>query len=688
VFVVLEVCLVSLTGIAINVATTKPSERVRLPGPLRPISDNPLVAVVILTTVASLLALRQWQRSKADTAQPGSGGPLAVVLSWPRPVTRDEQALVRQQLLVQVRRTWINGVLERSLAQVARMELGLAEQPDAVAYPWGTLLHQPDQPTHALPPDTPVSAIAGRFDAHLLVLGPPGAGKTTLLLEYARDLLEQAEGDPHAPVPVVFHLSAWPAEPLPLADWLAAELGLRYGVPKRVAAELVERDRLAVLLDGLDEVPADHRIECVQAINTFRADHGGVPLVVCARTRQYHDVAGQLRLRLGGAVEVQPLDRGQVRGWLQAAGRPLAGLRSALRDSRHWLWGLLDSPLWLSTAALTYNHQPARAIRADGSKEVLLAAYVERMLARGSLAAEQEHAGYTRSDTVRWLAWLAKRMGPQSWFYPDWMQPAWLPTRRQQWLVTTGIGLAVVLAIVLAYVLAFALFGGLTDGLASGLRVGLASGQTVGLAVGLAVGTGLGSRIVPVEQLQWSWRTGLSLGLVAGLFLGLVVGLAVGLAAGLGFGLFGLLFVSLGAGFSPRPNLRPTAPFEGIRIAARTALRVGLSAGLAFALFVGLVAGLGFGLVVGLVVGPAIGLAFGLAFGLAYGGTSYLRHRVLCVLLRRDKLIPDDFLGFLNAADRRILLRRAGGGYLFVHRLLQDHFAKPDTQATSGQVTP
>jgi eukaryotic-like serine/threonine-protein kinase len=332
--------------------------------------------VAILTGAASWLAWRQWRRNRVDGARPGNDGPLTVALSWQRPVTltRDEQARVRRELLGQVRRTWISGVLERSLAQVARLELGLVEQPGAVAHPWGTLLHQPGQPPQPLPPGTTVSAIAGRFDAHLLILGAPGAGKTTLLLEYARDLLDQADGDPHAPMPVVFHLSAWPAEPPSLAGWLAEELGLRYGLPKRVAGELVERDRLAVLLDGLDEVPAEQRIGCVEAINTFRAAHGGMPLVVCARTRQYQELADQLRLGLNGTVEVQPLDRAQIRAWLQAAGRPLAGLRSALRDSRHWLWGLLDTPLWLSITALTYNGQPARAIRAHGSEEVLLAA--------------------------------------------------------------------------------------------------------------------------------------------------------------------------------------------------------------------------------------------------------------------------------------------------------------------------
>ena len=104
-------------------------------------------------------------------------------------------------------RIWIEGVLDRDLAQVTRVELGLAEQPDAVDHPWGALLVQPGQPEQALPPGTRISALAGRFDRQLLILGGPGAGKTTLLLEYARDLLEQASGDGSAPTPVVFHLS-------------------------------------------------------------------------------------------------------------------------------------------------------------------------------------------------------------------------------------------------------------------------------------------------------------------------------------------------------------------------------------------------------------------------------------------------------------------------------------------------
>jgi eukaryotic-like serine/threonine-protein kinase len=320
---------------------------------------------------------------------------------------------------------------------------------------------------------------------------------------------------------VVFHLSAWPAEQPPLEEWLTTELVLRYGVSRSLAVELIAQDRLAVLLDGLDEVSADRRDACVEAINAFRGEHGGVPLVVCARSRDYRDLAA--RLVLHGAVAVQPLDRQQVGGWLAAVGRPLAGLRAVLRDADHWLWGLLDSPLLLSITALTYTSQPASAVRAHGSVESLLEAYVEAMLTRprAPLAAQQDQVAYADADTLRWLGWLADRMGVESVFYPDWMQPDWLPTRRQQWLASTGLGLAAASAAGLAAGLTVGLGVGLVFGLAVGLVFGLGVGLVFALFVGLGMGlTGPGSVVEPIEPTRWSWPTArreLGFGLVLGL---------------------------------------------------------------------------------------------------------------------------------------------------------------------------
>jgi eukaryotic-like serine/threonine-protein kinase len=711
----LSAMLTTLAAVALNAATGNPVDLPSFPAPLRPIQQNPWVALLILTAAGGLLAWAQTSRSAAPPVT--SSGPAVLPPAQSSAGIPAEQTKVRRQLLDQVRRTWIEGVLDRSLAKVAHMELGLVSQPGAVVHPWGGLLHRPDQPDELLPPGTPITQVTDRLGQHLLVLGDPGAGKTTLLLEYAADLLQQADRDAAAPIPVVFHLSAWPADEPPLEGWLVDELALRYGVSRRLAVALVAHDLLAVLLDGLDEVPQGRRGACVAAINAFRREHGGVPLVVCTRSQEYHALAAQLTLN--GAVEVQPLDRRQVQAWLAAAGRPLAGVRTALRDADHWLWELLNSPLLLSIVALTYKDQPASAVRARGSVEVLLGAYVDAMLARARAPlADQpgEVAGYADADTLRWLGWLAERMGAESVFYPDWIQPGWLPTHRQRWLATTGLGLAAAIPVGLVYALMSGLIVRWLAGL-SGLIFALLFALTSGLMVGLGMrGRSGDSPVEPIEPTRWVWstaRAGLVWGLVSGMTLGLLGSMAfeltkaltgapgrglVGLLAGLlGGGLVGGLALVLGGGFESRPNVRPTAPLEGIRAAAQVGRSVGVRVGLVYGLGVGLgigllvglgdgrVSGLGGGLVSGLGFGLGAGLLFGLIFGLRNGGASYLRHSLLIALLRRQGLIPADLIGFLDYADGRILLRRAGGGYLFIHRLLQDHFA---TRTTSPRPRP
>jgi hypothetical protein len=59
---------------------------------------------------------------------------------------------------------------------------------------------------------------------------------------------------------------------------------------------------------------------------------------------------------------------------------------------------------------------------------------------------------------------------------------------------------------------------------------------------------------------------------------------------------------------------------------------------------------------------------------LAYGGLAAWQQRQLSRVLAHSLLIPHDFLAFLDYAAERNLLRRVGGGYMFVHLLLLDYF--------------
>lgn len=335
-------------------------------------------------------------------------------------------------MLERVHHFWIEGVLNQSLYQVARLELGLVEQPEAIEHhPWKLVMQQPGRVPRSLPNGTSMEVVFDQFDKTLLLLGAPGSGKTTLLLELARDLIGRVKQDPEHPIPVVFNLSSWALRRPSLEAWLVDELSERYDVPRKLGERWVAHDEVLPLLDGLDEVALDHRDACVAAINAFHQGHGLLPLVVCSRRADYEALT--VRLCLPGAVTIQPLTRPQVDGYLRGAGTVLSGISAALRED-DTLWELLDTPLMLSVFALAYQGRMAsnaRIARLKGSLEArraaLFDAYIEAMFRRRDTTAL-----YTSAQTRHWLSWLAQAMvrHDQTVFYLEHMQPDWLPKVR------------------------------------------------------------------------------------------------------------------------------------------------------------------------------------------------------------------------------------------------------------------
>ncbi|MGH8906595.1 MAG: NACHT domain-containing protein [Egibacteraceae bacterium] len=248
---------------------------------------------------------------------------------WPRPEVPNPrgQAHDRELMRKRVRSRWIKGVLEQSLADEARIRLGLTRRLDTIGRPDMTIRRGGQSPK-PLPAGTPVSAVFAEAGGALLILGAPGSGKTTALLELTRDLLDQADAGDTRPMPAVFNLSSWAAQRTPLAAWLIDELHKRYDVPRSIATRWVNSGEILPLLDGLDEVAEPHRAACVEAINAFRTKHGLVPFAVCSRTEEYSALAA--RLRVEDAVELRPPTPGQIYDYLEATGASSADVRAAL----------------------------------------------------------------------------------------------------------------------------------------------------------------------------------------------------------------------------------------------------------------------------------------------------------------------------------------------------------------------
>ena len=62
------------------------------------------------------------------------------------------------------------------------------------------------------------------------------------------------------------------------------------------------------------------------------------------------------------------------------------------------------------------------------------------------------------------------------------------------------------------------------------------------------------------------------------------------------------------------------------------------------------------------------------------GGEADVSHLVLRCCLSRAGLMPLRYARFLDHASERILMRRVGGGYTFVHRLVQEHFQHHESE--------
>lgn len=79
------------------------------------------------------------------------------------------------------------------------------------------------------------------------------------------------------------------------------------------------------------------------------------------------------------------------------------------------------------------------------------------------------------------------------------------------------------------------------------------------------------------------------------------------------------------------------------------------------------------------------GTILGLAAGLYCGGAAYVQHFVLRFLLWRTRSVPFNYPRFLDYAASRILLRKVGGGYIFIHRLLLEYFASLEENRTPSE---
>jgi MFS family permease len=627
----------------------------------------------------------------------------------------------RAAMLRLVNEIWVNGVLNKSLHNAVLIELGLQERTGAVHRPdrpWDMVLQTTDKPNRVLPPGTRIVDVFDDVGQALLILGSPGSGKTTTLLQLAHQTIRRAEENPTQPIPVVFNLSSWINPAQSIADWLMDELNTKYNIARKIAQPWIENDQLLLLLDGLDEVAEQRRDACVKAINDFRRQYI-VPIVICSRTAEYDALTTSLKVH--SAVCIQPLSQEQVRVYLDKVGAELTAVSDMLQDDKP-MRELSRSPLMLNIMTLAYEGVSTEDLQKldtiEARREHLFNKYIDRMFNR---VARTKNELYPREKTIHWLAWLAQKMSHhgQSVFLIERMQPAWLQTAAEELQYTLGNACIMGVTCSFGFVLLGTLFARIITHLIAQL-IGRILAATIfwfffGSIIAMLArpcwrlfGGEYQKRIETVESFKFSWRdarSGFNFGffsavlcvligclfiglmfmlhtkwfvwqiLILVLVLGLILGLLTGLVTGLIYGLVSALtIVELETKLAPNEGVRRSIK-NALIIGLIIALIVGLIIGLITGLIAGLFYGVSSGLTLGLIGGASAGLATGLIAAQFYGGFAFVEHLSLRFVLSRNGYLPWNLVRFLDYAADRIFLQKVGGGYIFIHRLLQEHFA-------------
>ena len=337
----------------------------------------------------------------------------------------------------------------------------------------------------------------------LVLVGGPGSGKTAAMILLMLAALDRrgTAGDavrPLVPVPVWLTMGGWNPLSESLAVWVVRVLNRDYPALRAArygdgaAAALLRSGRLALFLDGLDEMPADLRAAAVQRLN---GEGRNLRIVLTSRPDEYRLTLEDTSLDDGAVIELRPVRPAAAAAYLLRAQTGPARVRwQRLADHMKAnpasvLAAALDNPLALSLARDAYTADDPAEL-ADSGKFPTTEAITARLIDQFLRAAYPDER--RRAHNVRWLSWIAARMGTSQdlrwWDIPGWV-PRWRLRLTRALLAGAVTWIIVTLAAWLTYRQAWLSSGqGSATSPAPGIAAWAAPGYAIAVAVAIVAG--------------------------------------------------------------------------------------------------------------------------------------------------------------------------------------------------------
>jgi NACHT domain len=123
----------------------------------------------------------------------------------------------------------------------------------------------------------------------LMVLGSPGAGKSTFLRKMGIEALKgKLSGFEHESIPILLELKGFSSEQTNIEQAIIEEFRIcGFPMPEDFTTKLLEKGKLLILLDGLDEIPAKYLNKTIDRIQNFVDRYDKNRFIVSCRMAAY-----------------------------------------------------------------------------------------------------------------------------------------------------------------------------------------------------------------------------------------------------------------------------------------------------------------------------------------------------------------------------------------------------------------